>query len=408
MMGFRLTSRACALACAAAACSALAIVPGITTTDWPYAGRYGDVSLGTSGVAIGDRWVLTAGHVAWQGDADGRFQMDGGPVYSSIRVIKHPTDDIALIELSEPMPGWYPIYTGNGDVGATATLVGYGVMGSWNGSDWDYGGGFGTKRRGANRYTWAEYIDLGGGLRGTFIYGDFDGNGIDAFGDGGPVTDESTLGGGDSGGPSFINDGGVWKVAGIHSWVGRLSGGPFPPRFGSIFGDVQVSAYATWINGIMPRRVTANTLAITAGTPGGGGLAELHFSDNSRLTVNEAPPITVLSPSAEIMVTATSPTASPTSLKFRVESNVSAIPANSVTQQIRLWNYTSGMYELVDTRMATSGDSTVVVAPVGTLSRFVQAGTMEMRARIGFFDPGTLVTATWSARFDLVIWEILP
>jgi hypothetical protein len=96
--------------------------------------------------------------------------------------------------------------------------------------------------------------------------------------------------------------------------------------------------------------------------------------------------------------------ASVTSLKFRCIVSVAAFPANDVVQRISLFNYTTNLWELVDVRGSTSADNTITVTPTGDPNRFIQAGTKRVRARIGWVDPGTLVTATWFGRIDETVW----
>ncbi|MCW5945453.1 MAG: trypsin-like serine protease [Fimbriimonadales bacterium] len=384
-----------------------AVVPDLPTSNWPYAGQFGTEAQKWSGVAIGDRWVLTARHVAFMGDTEGRFVMDGGPAYSSIKVYQHPTDDIAVIEFSNPFPGWYPIYTGSSEIGMIGEVVGYGVTGEIINGEYQYTGGAGVKRAGRNRISLIQFLSLGG-VQGNFMICDFDGSGRDTFGDGGPVENECTLGGGDSGGPTFVNDGGVWKVAGIHSWVGNVQGGPTPPKHGSLFGDIRVSAYAQWIKSIVPERITPASVTIQTGVGLGDGLMTLWFSDDSRYRVREAPPLALGLPSVRVTVSGNSPIQSPSKLTFRLEASTSAAPANAVTQQIELRNHQSNTWELVDSRASTASDNMIVVTPSGDPTRFVQPGTGLVQARLSWFDPGSLFSFGWQARIDMAIWEILP
>ena len=57
------------------------------------------------------------------------------------------------------------------------------------------------------------------------------------------------VGGGDSGGPAFIDDNGTWKVAGVNTFSGSFSGSP-QGQFGEAGGGVLLYSYLDWIDGI--------------------------------------------------------------------------------------------------------------------------------------------------------------
>ncbi len=384
-----------------------AIVPDLPTSNWPYAGQFGTATQKWSGVAIGDRWVLTARHVAFMGDTEGRFVMDGGPEYASIRVYRHPTDDLAVIEFPNPLPGWYPIYTGSSEIGMVGEVIGYGITGEIVGGEYQYTGNGGTKRAGRNRLSLSQFVQFTE-IQGVFLICDFDGSGRDTFGDGGPVMNECTLGSGDSGGPTLVNDGGVWKVAGVHSWVGNVTGGPTAPRHGSVFGDIQVSNYAAWINSIVPQRVTPTILNVNPGIIVGGDVGSLAFSDNVRVRIREVPPLALGAPSVRAVIDGVSPILAPGTLTFRIETSTSAVPASSLLQRIEMRNFQTGVWELVDQRSTTSGDNMIVITPAGSASRFVEPITGVVRSRASWFDPGTLFSFGWEVRIDMAIWEVLP
>ena len=93
--------------------------------------------------------------------------------------------------------------------------------------------------------------DEGGGQNEVFRF-DFDGPSGNGF-LGGPTLGnaiETTLGGGDSGGPSFVLQNGSWHVAGVNTF-GFPNGGTLTPLFGSGGGGMLVPAYAGWIDGLM-------------------------------------------------------------------------------------------------------------------------------------------------------------
>ena len=137
--------------------------------------------------------------------------------------------------------------------GTTFTLVGYGRSGDGvNGFTTD--ASFTVKRSGKNNADAFLADDEGIGPVEVFRY-DFD----DASGNnnlGGPTLGndvETTVGGGDSGGPSFIDHGSYLSLAGVNTHSFRF-GPPFGPQnpdapfFNSGGGGMLVPTYASWID----------------------------------------------------------------------------------------------------------------------------------------------------------------
>ncbi|MEM4408308.1 MAG: hypothetical protein QXI19_06155, partial [Candidatus Caldarchaeum sp.] len=381
------------------------IVPGIDTTEFPWVGKfYGVGGSITSAVAIDPFWIVTARHASFFGDTEGRFQPDGYPVFSSVQIVRHPTDDVALVRLSQPLPGWFSLYTGSSEVGSIASVVGYGVRGRQVGDDWDYDWGTeGTKRRGQNRVTLAQFLDLGS-VRGWFLISDFDGRGVDSLGDGGPVTEESTLGPGDSGGGLMIRVGSEWQVAGVHSWVGSVGGGPQPPRYGSVFGSLQLRPYGSWIRGIIPERRFAESFSLVRGIPAGGGLQDLRASDDAYLFLR--PHIVLFSGEDPIQVIfTTTATLSFSSLSLHLES---AVNVPNVQQKVFLYNFQTNAWDLIDARTVSQEDSLLEVNITSNPSRYVNASTREMRIRAQFASTGLTLLFPWTVRLDWLMASMNP
>ncbi|HJN09988.1 MAG TPA: LamG-like jellyroll fold domain-containing protein, partial [Pirellulaceae bacterium] len=169
-------------------------------------------------------------------------------------------DDVAVIELSTPLPAGVPIYGLNSDPFVsieTLTMVGHGQSGDGiNG--YTVGASFSVKRGGGNDADSFELDDEGSGSREVF-YADFDGptsatNFLGGLTLGNDI--ETTLGGGDSGGPSFIDDGtGGIEIFGINTFSFQFTPTP-APQFGSGAGGTIVSAYLDFINPIIAADTT--------------------------------------------------------------------------------------------------------------------------------------------------------
>ncbi|MEM7455681.1 MAG: agmatine deiminase family protein [Planctomycetota bacterium] len=89
----------------------------------------------------------------------------------------------------------------------------------------------------------------------------------------------------------------------------------------------------------------------------------------------------------------------PGTLELTLESSVFSRPA--VAQEIRLWNFNTGQYELIDSRAASRfGDQVSVASASGNLSRFVESGTGLIRAKIDYRAASN--RAAFSANVDQV------
>ncbi|MCK4871871.1 MAG: trypsin-like serine protease [Phycisphaerales bacterium] len=164
-------------------------------------------------------------------------------------------DDLVIIELIDPLPEEipiYPVYRGEQALELEFTTVGYGLSGT--GVDgYTVGASFEVKRVGTNVIDDAYDDDEGGPLPEVFAF-DFDGPLGSGFW-GGPTLGndiEHTLGGGDSGGPSFVDVDGEWQLATVNTFIfGWNYGGGvviYPPYFGSGGGGILVNAYIEWID----------------------------------------------------------------------------------------------------------------------------------------------------------------
>lgn len=220
-----------------------------------------------SGVVIGPRHVLTAGHVVGT-HAPGsilfrlNFGANASHEIAARAVFRDPgfvsfnnpnlNDDLAIIELADAVPPGVPIYSINTspiDPSTELTIVGYG--GSGHGSAGvSITASATVKRVGKNHADALLDDDEGSGRKEVYLF-DFDGDGAPNFLGGAGLGNgiEATLVGGDSGSPSFVqSSNGQWLVAGINTFVIGFPGGPTAPgKFGTGGGGQLISAYRDWI-----------------------------------------------------------------------------------------------------------------------------------------------------------------
>ncbi len=165
------------------------------------------------------------------------------------------------------------------------------------------------------------------------------------------------------------------------------------------------------VRGLITLPVTCpDGFTVTIGSVNSGGFADLCDSDDSYLILD--PQFTVSRYQLNVEIEATSPTETPSSLEFKLESRVQNF-VGTVDQRMELLNFNTGTYELLDNQVVTSTDTVYTVTPGGTLSRFVEPGTRNMRARIRYQNSLPFwVTRTASLylpyriRLDQSVWTV--
>jgi hypothetical protein len=260
--------------------------------------QYGNDGYICSGALVGKRQVVSAGHCV---DSDGNgsvidlhapgnrlrviFNSDGdyNAIIDAASVSMNPdykgfgncpvgvnsfcvNDDISVITLAQDAPASAKIYkvaTDAVNAGSHIMMAGYGTSGDGvNGYTIDPE--FNIKRTGEN------YVDLfdqddeqGFTGRKEVYYADFDGGGQDAFCDNfGACTPqlsnsrESGIGGGDSGGPSFMMINGEMMLVANNTFSGTLFNGQLEGSFGTYFGGIVLGSYMDYLQGATGGNIT--------------------------------------------------------------------------------------------------------------------------------------------------------
>lgn len=217
------------------------------------------------GMLIAPRWIVTAAHaIAWQSMLD-EVSVAGVPRRVQ-RVIIHPgyrrlprelidaalasgdatrlmahiaaSDDIALLQLAEPVEGVQPIAIHAGDaMGKVVRIVGKGATGT---------GARGHEPHGPNRTELRHAFSTITSSEGRWLGYVFDAPPA-------ALRLEGMAGNGDSGGPMLVGVDGHWELAGLISWK-LVEGNPAtfrPGVYGQISHGVRLGHYLDWIHDTM-------------------------------------------------------------------------------------------------------------------------------------------------------------
>ncbi len=177
-----------------------------------------------------------------------------------------------------------------------------------------------------------------------------------------------------------------------------------PPRKLTL-GMFRPGAVST-MNIDLVQQVIPESFVVTKGLAIGGMFPEVFLSDDVDFKLGLASRGSP--PTIELELKSTSATETPTDFAFRLEAAVAGSPFGNVIQSIKLLNYDTGLYEVVDMRAAELTDLQLDVTPTGDLGRFVQNGTKSVQARIEWVGSQSAVGSRfgWSIEVDQAIWLI--
>jgi V8-like Glu-specific endopeptidase len=146
------------------------------------------------------------------------------------------------------------------------------------------------------------------------------------------------------------------------------------------------------------------TATIQFGTLMSGNVGSIGASNNNYLSVLQTSMRTRSEPAVRVLVEGTAASATPAKLQFLLEAHATANPASGAQQSIELFDFQSNSWVQVDSRPATSSDSVVVATAPGVASRFVEPGTLRVRARLNWHDWPTITNRDWRANIDQAVW----
>ena len=181
-------------------------------SGWQLLGSWG----GVLGTPIAPHFFVSAKHAGFA--SDGALHTSSGD-YTVTNAFYDASSDLALYQVAQTFTDFAPIYTGSSEMTlGDAVLYGNGtdrgtpllVNGTQQGWNW----GTADFRRSWGTNVVSDIVDFGPGLSNLLIFTVDQQSG---------ASTEGAVTGWDSGGPVFVNDNGVWKLAGINYGVETYS-----------------------------------------------------------------------------------------------------------------------------------------------------------------------------------------
>lgn len=165
--------------------------------------------------------------------------------------------------------------------------------------------------------------------------------------------------------------------------------------------DVTGSLESGAVVEIVPATYPATAFTIGPGSVLFGGVFELQVSDNNHLFTR--PGAVLLTTQAPLVMTATTtlPSTSATEITLNVESSVNT---GGIVQRIEVFNYLSGLYELVDTSTPGPSDTTVTINLTSNASNYIDQGNGQVKTRISCKPSGPVLIYPWQFRIDYIAW----
>jgi hypothetical protein len=179
------------------------------------------------------------------------------------------------------------------------------------------------------------------------------------------------------------------------------------PGFDIFFGWGRINARRT-IEAVMNSGsiiLTPQDLEVVRGNIVAGDLADVFASDDERMV---AQPGVTLDPEEApvwLRLSGVSITDAPSSLEYILETRVDT---PGTTQVISLFNFVTGEFEEIDTRVPTDTDSVAEVTVQGDPSRFIDSETLEVRAELTWRPPPLVLQYPWNVGIDQAVWRVTP
>lgn len=155
-------------------------------------------------------------------------------------------------------------------------------------------------------------------------------------------------------------------------------------------------------NSLSGGTTTASSFSLFRGSIISGNLNSLLSSDDNRLVIRPGAVFSSQEPPIQLIVDATSPNVTPSTLEFSVEAHCS-VP--NIEQRIALYNFDTQAYETLNTSTAPTSDWRTTVVVTSNPERFI-GPNLELRSRVAYKAQGPVFVYPWFARVDQVNWTL--
>ena len=197
----------------------------------------------------------------------------------------------------------------------------------------------------------------------------------------------------------------IWQVHVCNEVRGPLSVGPDGSVYVGFTGDPGEPGGLLIVHQDEELKILPDSFWLFRGVLADGGLGHLFDSDDCWMTVLPGITLNQSERQVQLIVVGTASTETPSELRFRVEAHAEI---NNIGQWIELWNYDTNSYEQVDFMIATTVDSIVEIIITVDPQRFIEPGTMEMKAKVSYKEAGIVLQFPWLISFDMTAWVIVP
>ena len=164
-----------------------------------------------------------------------------------------------------------------------------------------------------------------------------------------------------------------------------------------------IPSVPTNVNVVEPGVVLPTSYNLVRGQFASGNLQSLAYVDSDAFTVRTGPVLNSTEAPIQVEFSAQSNILNPTAFTFTGTSKVST---GNLEQKIYLFNFQTSAYELVDTRAAGTSNSTYTVSASGSMSRFVNQTTKQIKAKLSVYAVGPILSYPYQTSIDSIRWTI--